>query len=150
MEIRKLDKEKYFEEKEEKEEDERAIRRSKRVPWVIAEDSPKSKIRIYLVVLAALVAGSAVNLYLNRSLFSFSYPATELTGAEIETAFYRLCFDVESFKHETGTYPDSIEGYKFSPHLTYSREQDGSFILTFKDGETLLSYNSVEDSDKVR
>jgi hypothetical protein len=150
MDIKKLDKERYFEDKEEKEKDERAIRRSKRVPRVISEDSLKSRMRLYGVVLVALIAASAVNIYFNRSLFSFSYPETELSPAEIETAFYRLCFDIEFIKHETGSYPDSIDGYKFSPRLVYSREKDSSFLLTFKEGNTLLSYNSVEDSDKIK
>lgn len=150
MEIKKLDKEKYFEDKEEKERDEQAIRQSKRVPRVIAESPWKSRMRIYLAVMAALLVASAVNLYLNRSMFSFSYQDTELVGAEIETAFYRLCFDIEFIKHETGEYPDSIDGYKFSSHLAYFREQDDSFRLTFDDRTTVLSYNSVEDSDKIK
>jgi hypothetical protein len=150
MDIKKLDKEKYFEEKDEKEKDERAIRKSKRVPRVIAENPWKSRMRIYLAVMAALLVASAVNLYLNRSMFSFSYQDTELVGAELETAFYRLCFDIEFIKHETGEYPASIDGYKFSSRLAYSREKDGSFLLIFDGKKTELSYNSAEDSEKIK
>lgn len=148
MDIRKLDTDEYFEEKDQRRKDERVIRRSKMVPRDSPQAPGKKRIRVYLTVLGGLAIVSAINIYLNRSLFSFSYHDPELAGQELEAAFYRLCFDIEFFKHETGTYPESIDALKFSHHLTYSREKD-VFRLAYGDGRTSLSYDSAGDSGSL-
>ncbi len=152
MEIKKLDREKHFEEIEEKKRKRRERRALARSRKDELEREPLSmrKKRIYFSLLAALLIASAFNLYLNRALIVPPSPQESLTPEKALTEFDTLCIDIEEYKNEWGKYPESIEDMKFSPHLLYQRSGDGSFLLVYNDGQAEYRYDSSKDSDRIK
>ena len=116
-----------------------------------AEKIPKSRLIVYISILAVLVISSLT--YNLVSLSKSRQPIESESAASddiLTILFFDLCNDIEALKQEQGTYPESIEEMKFSDHLTYHLFSDGSFSLAYNDSRLALSFDSSKDAEMIK
>ncbi len=155
MEIKKIDRKRVEAKKEEEAQiakakarfarQERAEKRQK------AGKIPKKRLAIYIAILAVLVSASLAYSFLVIS--RASQPVETDSATTIETLsmeFYELCDDIENIKLDQGEYPESIKDMIFSDFLNYVLLSDGSFLLSYDDGQVSLSYDSSKDTEEIK
>jgi hypothetical protein len=154
MEIKKIDRKRIQEEKEEKVRIARAkariARQMKAAQKLKGEKIPKKRLVLYASVAAVLIITSLAYNFLTFS--QAKRPIQTGTDRGVDTltmAFYDLCNDIEDIKLEQGAYPESIKELGFSDSLTYVLLSDGSFLLAYDDGQTSLSYDSSKDHEEI-
>jgi hypothetical protein len=154
MEIKKIDRQRVQEKKEEEARIARAKARIARQK--LAEQRQKGgKIPKKRLVLYGVMAGALVMTSLVYNIVVFSRAKQPIQTESADTAeilileFYDLCNDIENMKLEQGVYPKSIKDLAFSDKLTYAVLSDGSFLLAYDDGVTSLSYDSSKDHEEI-
>lgn len=155
MEIKKIDRQRVQEKKEEKariaKAKARIARQERAEKKHRAEKIPKKRLVIYITILSVLVITSIAYNFLIIS--EANQPIETESATTIDTLtmeFYDLCDDIENIKSDEGAYPGSIEDMVFSDHLNYILLSDGSFLLSYDDGQVSLSYDSSKDTEEIK
>ena len=155
MEIKKIDRKRIEEEKEEeariKKAKARIARQDIAYQKLKGEKIPRQRLILYIVVAAVLIITSLAYNLLILSQAKQPIQVESASGVETLTMdFYDLCNDIENTKLEKGAYPESLEDLDFSDNLTYALLSDGSFLLSYDDGEISLSYDSSKDFEEIK
>ena len=156
MEIKRIDRKRVKEKKEEEAEIAKAAARIERLKREEQERKskkiPKSRIAMYVFVSVVIISASLI--YNFAFLAKAKQPIAIESGPNSHTVkmeFQELCSDIEQYMQETGEYPESMEEWSFSDHLTYTCQSDKrSFQLTYDDGRVSLSYDSLKDFEDIR
>jgi hypothetical protein len=154
MEIKKIDRKRVEEKKEEEvriaKAKARIARQEKAEKKLKGEKIPKKRLVIYIAILAVFASTSLA--YNFMVLSREGQPVETESATTVDTLmmeFYEVCDDIENIKSEQGAYPGSIEDMVFSNFLNYVLLSDGSFLLSYDDGQISLSYDSSKDTEEI-
>ena len=155
MEIRKIDRKRVEEKKEEKRRIAKAkariARQEKAEKKRKAEKIPKKRLVAYIAIMAGLICASLAYNYLMLSRAGQPAETESATTVDMLTMeFYEVCDDIENIKSDEGAYPSSIEDMVFSDFFKYILLSDGSFLLSYDDGQLSLSYDSSKDTEEIK
>ena len=135
MEIKKIDRKRVQEKKEEEARITRAkariAKQEKAYQKLRGERIPKKRLALYTAVAAVLFSISFGYNFLTLSQAQQPIQTgSAITADTLTMEFYDLCNDIENIKLEQGAYPKSIKDLEFSDHLTYALLSDESFLLS--------------------